>query len=148
MIDAATLIELFDREFLATENTRLEGGGEEPVYLPADARCANHRIVFRHDYAASALHEVAHWCIAGSARRKLHDYGYWYAPDGRVAKMVRMPVQQVTSLTFGGADLRTLFVTSASLRLTPAARERQPLAGHVFAFQANAAGLPEPLFEG
>ena len=71
-----------------------------------------------------------------------------YTPDGRVDGWVRMPVQQVTSLTFGGADLRTLFVTSASLRLTPEARERQPLAGHVFAFEPGAAGLPEPLFEG
>ena len=71
-----------------------------------------------------------------------------YAPDGRVDGWVRMPVQHVTSLTFGGADLRTLFVTSASLRITPEARERQPLAGHVFAFEPGAAGLPEPLFAG
>ena len=26
----------------------------------------------------SALHEVAHWCIAGDARRQQTDYGYWY----------------------------------------------------------------------
>src|SRR5690606_38179118 len=24
-----------------------------------------------------------HWCVAGDQRRLLHDYGYWYAPDGR-----------------------------------------------------------------
>lgn len=71
-----------------------------------------------------------------------------YAPDGRVDTVVRMPVQHVTSLTFGGADLRTLFVTSASLRLTPEARERQPEAGHVLAFEPGATGLPEPLFAG
>jgi elongation factor P hydroxylase len=35
------------------------------------------------DYLASALHEVAHWCLAGVERRKLEDYGYWYSPDGR-----------------------------------------------------------------
>jgi L-arabinonolactonase len=71
-----------------------------------------------------------------------------YAPDGRVDRVVRMPAQHVTSLTFGGADLRTLFVTSASLRLTPAERERQPQAGHVFAFEPGVTGLPEPLFAG
>ena len=71
-----------------------------------------------------------------------------YAPDGRVDRVLRMPVQHVTSLTFGGADLRTLFVTSASLRLTPEARERQPLAGHVFALAPGVAGIPEPSFLG
>jgi elongation factor P hydroxylase len=35
------------------------------------------------------LHEVAHWCIAGSARRKQVDFGYWYAPDGRNASQQR-----------------------------------------------------------
>jgi L-arabinonolactonase len=71
-----------------------------------------------------------------------------YGPDGRVDCVLRMPVQQVTSLTFGGADLRTLFVTSASLRLTPEARERQPLAGHVFALVPGVAGIAEPLYLG
>ena len=71
-----------------------------------------------------------------------------YAPDGRIDRVVRMPVQQVTSVTFGGTDLRTLFVTSAKLRLAPEARASQPLAGHVFAFEPGVTGLPEPLFAG
>lgn len=29
------------------------------------------------------LVEMAHWCVAGEARRQQLDYGYWYAPDGR-----------------------------------------------------------------
>jgi hypothetical protein len=82
-LSAAALCDLFDTLFLPTENTCLLAGGEEPVYLPADAGATPARIVFRHDYVASALHEIAHWCIAGPARRALVDYGYWYAPDGR-----------------------------------------------------------------
>lgn len=74
---AARIVRLFDRTFVATHNTRLEGGGVEPVYLPAQDNQV-HRIVFRADYAASALHECAHWCLAGAARRQLEDYGYWY----------------------------------------------------------------------
>ena len=63
------------------------GGGEEPLYLPSsDPDRAPHRIVYREDYFASALHEVAHWCLAGVARRDREDYGYWYAPDGRDAQ--------------------------------------------------------------
>ena len=41
------------------------------------------------DYFRSALHEVAHWCVAGAERRLLPDFGYWYAPDGRDAQQQR-----------------------------------------------------------
>lgn len=71
-----------------------------------------------------------------------------YAPDGRIDRVLQMPVQQVTSLTFGGTDLATLYVTSASMRLSDAQRKSQPLAGHVFAFEPGATGLPEPCFAG
>src|SRR5262249_41606777 len=71
-----------------------------------------------------------------------------YAPDGRIVQEMRMPVQHVTSLTFGGTDLRTLYITSASMRLSEAARRSQALAGHVFAFEPGVAGLPEPCYAG
>lgn len=74
-----TLEALFSDIFLADYDTVLEGGGEEPEYLPGRP----HRIVYTRDYFRSALHEVAHWCVAGAERRQRHDYGYWYAPDGR-----------------------------------------------------------------
>ncbi len=41
------------------------------------------QIVFTHDYPASALHEAAHWCLAGPLRRTQRDYGYWYVPGPR-----------------------------------------------------------------
>jgi len=77
------LIQLFDDQFSISLNTRLVLGGDEPVYLPADGDCDHHRIIFAHGYYASALHEIAHWCVAGPERRKQVDFGYWYAPDGR-----------------------------------------------------------------
>lgn len=83
MRDLLELMALFDSVFYPDFNTRLVRGGEEPVYLPADDACAFHRIVFARDYFSSALHEIAHWCIAGAKRRQLLDYGYWYRPDGR-----------------------------------------------------------------
>ncbi|GAB2883012.1 elongation factor P hydroxylase [Microbulbifer echini] len=67
-------------------NTRLRGGFSEPYYRPAGEVLDYHQVEFTHDYAASALHEAAHWCVAGEARRQLPDYGYWYAPDGRSAE--------------------------------------------------------------
>ena len=79
------LIQLFDQTFSESENTRLIKGTDEPVYLPADDITPYHRVVFAHGFYASALHEIAHWCIAGKKRRQLEDYGYWYCPDGRDA---------------------------------------------------------------
>lgn len=80
------LIGLFDRCFAESCNTRLVRGDGEPVYLPADDDCSFHRVVFAHGFFASALHEIAHWCVAGESRRQLPDYGYWYCPDGRNAE--------------------------------------------------------------
>ena len=79
-MDAATLCRLFDGLFLSRFHTRLRGGGGEPLYTPAveDEPAV---ITFRSDYMSSALHEVAHWCLAGPARREQQDYGYWYCGD-------------------------------------------------------------------
>lgn len=81
---AADLERLFARLFLERHRTLLVGGADEPLYLPARG-AAPAEIRYREDFVASALHEVAHWCIAGAARRAETDYGYWYAPDGRDA---------------------------------------------------------------
>lgn len=80
--DVPALISLFNDTF-SDFNTRLVLGSDEPIYLPANETCAYNQIVFAHGFFSSALHEISHWCIAGEARRKLEDYGYWYCPDGR-----------------------------------------------------------------
>ncbi len=80
------LIAIFNDTFLETFNTKLELGGDEPIYLPADQEHPHHRIIFARGFYASALHEIAHWCVAGPERRLLEDFGYWYEPDGRTAR--------------------------------------------------------------
>lgn len=90
--DPAVLLTLFNELFAGPLSTRLEGGAEEPLYLPRQHQSNTedwHRVIFTRDYFASALHEVAHWCIAGRARREQVDYGYWYAPDGRSPQQQR-----------------------------------------------------------
>src|SRR5699024_7455731 len=62
---ATTLVRIFNQVFATTYRTLLEAGGDEPLYQPASEPAGRHRIVFTRDYFASALHEVAHWCIAG-----------------------------------------------------------------------------------
>jgi len=79
------LVRLFNGLFLEPCRTELVGGADEPVYLPTDRLNQYHRIVFKRNYISSALHEIAHWCIAGDERRTKVDYGYWYEPDGRSA---------------------------------------------------------------
>ena len=88
--EADVLCSIFESCFAETMRTRLLGGGEEPLYQPAESSDDYHRIIFRSDYAASALHEVSHWCIAGERRRQQLDYGYWYEPDGRSVDQQRV----------------------------------------------------------
>lgn len=79
-------------------------------------------------------------------------WGGWrivrYSPDGKVDRIVRMPVEQPTSCAFGGPDLSTLYVTSAWDELSDEARAKQPLAGGLFAIDVGVKGLPLPVFEG
>jgi elongation factor P hydroxylase len=77
------LLNIFNDTFLSSHNTCLQKGADEPLYRPAGDGQQHHCIAFTRDYYASALHEIAHWCVAGEARRQQLDYGYWYAPDGR-----------------------------------------------------------------
>jgi len=71
-----------------------------------------------------------------------------YAADGRVDRVVDLPVQKPTSCIFGGRDLRTLYVTSAVWDLSPDALADQPWAGGLLALDVGVAGLPETRFAG
>jgi sugar lactone lactonase YvrE len=71
-----------------------------------------------------------------------------YAPDGRVDRVIRMPVARPTSCAFGGDDLSTLYVTSASSGLDAEQLAASPHAGGIFALEAGVRGLPEPRFAG
>lgn len=80
------LIFIFNQCFESEFNTKLVKGEDEPIYLPADESRGYHAIFFAHGFFSSALHECAHWLVAGVERRKLVDFGYWYEPDGRNAE--------------------------------------------------------------
>ncbi len=74
----------FNARFGRRAGTMLLGGAPEPLYLPGDGRRPA-LIRYTRDHAASALHEIAHWCLAGDRRRRLVDYGFWYRPPPRSA---------------------------------------------------------------
>jgi sugar lactone lactonase YvrE len=71
-----------------------------------------------------------------------------YDPDGKIERVVYMPVQRPTSCTFGGPDLNQLFITSAWTGLSESVRREQPLAGDLFLVQTNIKGQLENEFLG
>jgi len=64
------------------------------------------------------------------------------APNGVIDRIVEMPVKNITTCTFGGADLKTLFVTTARAGAPPGDR----LAGSLFTIETGVAGQPENHF--
>ena len=69
-----------------------------------------------------------------------------YRPDGSVERVVEVPVRRPTALCFGGADLRTVFVTSAAPDEGVPTREGDAiLDGDVVRFRADVPGLVEPV---
>jgi sugar lactone lactonase YvrE len=72
-----------------------------------------------------------------------------YSPQGEELLRIRMPVPRPTSCCFGGPDLDTLYVTSASVRLNEDALRAAPLSGSLFAIKIpGVRGLPETTFAG
>lgn len=88
--EVSDLITIFNLCFLDELNTILVKGDDEPIYLPHDSSRPHNQIVFAHGFFASALHECAHWLVAGAKRRELIDFGYWYEPDGRTVEQQKL----------------------------------------------------------
>ncbi|TMV04232.1 SMP-30/gluconolactonase/LRE family protein [Ruegeria sediminis] len=66
------------------------------------------------------------------------------APDGRISSAIETPVDRPTACCFGGPELKTLYVTTASQNMTDKEKAAAPLAGALLAFDVGIAGLPEP----
>lgn len=77
------------------------------------------------------------WCVM-----------HWDPVRARLLDTLRIPVAKVTTCTFGGPRLDTLFVTTASCHLTAAERRAQPAAGFVFAANVGTSGFPADFFAG
>jgi sugar lactone lactonase YvrE len=69
-----------------------------------------------------------------------------YTPSGDLDTVIGLPVDQPTSIAFGGDDLSTLYITTARENLTPAQIALQPHAGDIFACTPGVAGRPPNLF--
>jgi sugar lactone lactonase YvrE len=69
-----------------------------------------------------------------------------FRPDGVLESIVRLPVSQVTSVTFGGSEFEDLYITSARFQLSTVQLETEPLAGATFRCRPGVKGLPASKF--
>ncbi len=81
--------------------------------------------------------------------------GHWdgwrltrYAPDGKIERQVRFPINHVICFAFGGDNLDELYVTTAWWGFTDEEREKMPFAGDLFRYRPGIKGLVEPAFAG
>ncbi len=80
-----------------------------------------------------------YWCaLHGGARLRR------YTAAGAVDRDIELPVSQPTMAAFGGEELDTLYVTSATDQLTPEQREREPLAGAILRLRPGEKGIARP----
>ncbi len=71
-----------------------------------------------------------------------------YSPSGVLLAELKLPTRDITSVTFGGPALDTLFITTARKRLSDAELAEQPMAGRVLQVKTSARGLIEPRYAG
>jgi sugar lactone lactonase YvrE len=70
------------------------------------------------------------------------------SPRGEIIAEYPVPAMCPTMCAFGGPDLRTLYVTSASGGREAQELARLPQSGGIFAMTVDVPGLPEPYFAG
>ncbi len=71
-----------------------------------------------------------------------------FAPDGRVDRVVEMPVLNPTCVAFGGAELDTLYISTARYQMTAEQLAADPQSGALFALRPGVKGLPDAKFAG
>ena len=92
---------------------------------------------------ASVDRDGNYWCAHYGGGRLVQ-----LAPDGRMLAEHRLPAMCPTMCAFGGADLCTLFVTTARQLRDAAELERLPQSGGIFSMRVAVPGLPEARFGG
>ena len=71
-----------------------------------------------------------------------------YDPEGKLERIVKLPVPRATDCTFGGPDLKTLYITTARETMTPPQLAAAPLSGSLFALDCNVRGLLSDAYSG
>jgi sugar lactone lactonase YvrE len=85
--------------------------------------------------------EDAYWCAMYEGGRVLR-----LSPSGDVLREIALPVRCPTMIAFGGADLCTLYITSARHNRSAAELAQHPLSGCVLTLRVDVPGRPEPAY--
>jgi sugar lactone lactonase YvrE len=85
--------------------------------------------------------EGNYWCAMFEGGRVLK-----LSPTGDILEEIVLPLRCPTMLAFGGADLRTLYITSASFKRSAEELAAYPLSGRVLSLRVAVAGRPEPVY--
>jgi sugar lactone lactonase YvrE len=83
-----------------------------------------------------------YWCAMFEGGRLL-----CFAPNGQQLREVNLPVRCPTMVAFGGDDLKTLYITSASHNRPAAELAQYPLTGCVLSLRVDVPGQLEPVYE-
>ncbi|MFD1019653.1 SMP-30/gluconolactonase/LRE family protein [Thalassobacillus hwangdonensis] len=83
---------------------------------------------------------IAHWGGHGVSR--------WDPTSGKQLDFIQVPAVNVTSCTFGGAEMNELYITTARTRTSEAELEQYPHAGGVFRVQTGVKGSYNERFGG
>jgi len=87
--------------------------------------------------------EGAYWAAMYEGGRLLR-----IAPSGDILQEISLPVRCPTMMAFGGDDLRTLYVTTASKNRPQAELDQYPLSGYLLQLRVDVPGLPEQFYIG
>lgn len=126
--------------------------------------------IFRRDFdlATGAVAEALEWKRFSQERNQQYggrpdgaavdsEGAYWIAmfdgsrllrlsPDGNILREITLPLRCPTMIAFGGEDLRTLYVTSASVNRPADELARWPASGCVLSLRSDVPGRLEPAY--
>ena len=81
-------------------------------------------------------------CIVGLGQIRRYD------SNGKVERVLTLPVPRATDCTFGGEKLATLYITTARETMKPGELKTFPLSGSLFSYASDVKGMPAGSFVG
>jgi D-xylonolactonase len=104
----------------------------------SDGSLSNQRLQIKHALTDGlAVDSAGHVWLADPNGSAI----FRYAPDGNLDRRIDIPVREVTSLTFGGEDLKDLYVVTGS----PIDKPTYKRTGAVYRMRSDVAGQETPL---
>ncbi len=88
---------------------------------------------------AAIDYEGSYWSAQYEGSRVLR-----FSAEGQVTGVIHVPAKRVTMIAFGGADLRTLYITTAREGASEAELLQYPHSGGIFSCDVEGAGRREP----